>query len=290
MWLLKETRQDLNLITTEVKGVKHRIFEDVEEFTMFYGGNPPPLVKDWRNGQVGDWVLADDGGIVQVLYRKNELPHPGDASKNGKYTYHQGYLRTIIAPFFINNNPNTKMDTNPKKHPSRFRFGGARVSDQRTRIVNRKTLTKPERVFIFNILHRRFNLEDAYADAYKNHTATGTRLLKKALLLVKQERIMAEMKKEVADAAGKLGITHEYVLEGIKDFSEHAEDERVRLDAKKTLGKAIQTFEPKEQKNASIVGYGASTEYLPADDTKLIDDVTPAPKSDEETTNIKKDG
>jgi len=261
--------------TIQVKGVDNHIFEDKEEFSMFFGGNPPELVKDWKEGQVGDWVLADDGGVVQILYRKNELKHPRDDVGEGTYSYHRGYLRTIVAPFFINNNPNTKMDTDTNKHPHRFRFGGAKVTDQRTRIINRKTLTKAERVFIFNILHRRLNLEDAYIDAYKTNQGTGTRVLKKALLLIKQERVMAEMKKEVADAAGKLGITQEYILSGLQNFHENEEfEERTRLDALKTLGKAIQTFEPKEKAGQGMIaGYGETTEMLPENDIKFIENM-----------------
>jgi len=127
------------LKTIEVKGVDHYIFDDEQEYIMFFGGNPPPLVRDWKEGQVGDYVLADDGGVVKVLYRKDELKHPGDAQGKGTYSYHKGYLRTIVAPFFINNNPNTKMDTDTKKHPKRFQFGSGKYTDRRAKIVDRKT-------------------------------------------------------------------------------------------------------------------------------------------------------
>ena len=90
------------------------------------------------------------------------------------------------------------MDTDPAKHPNRFRFGSSNVNDQRIKIINRKNLTKSERVFIFNLLYRRLNLEDAYRDAYKTQ-ASGTKILKRALLLIKQERVLAEIKKAPSD-------------------------------------------------------------------------------------------
>ena len=251
----------------------HNIFEDVEEFTMFYGGNPPKLVEDWKLGQKGDWVLADDGKICQVLYRKNELPHPGDAVK-GKYKYHNGYLRTVVMTTVINENPNTKLDCDPNKHKNRYQFGNAQVTDQRSRIIGRKNLTKSERVFIFNILHRGLNLEDAYTGAYKTNISTGTALLKKALLLVKQERIVSEIKKEVADAAKTLGITHTSVLTRMKEFSDSITiDPRVALEATKMLGKSIQTFEPKQvNKQRTIGGYGEVVETLTSNDADMVND------------------
>ena len=179
------------------------------------------------------------------------------------------------------------MDTDTSKHPHRFRFGGASSKSQRARIVSRKTLTKAERVFIFNILHRRLNLEDAYLDAFKANTGTGTKILKRALLLVKQERIMSEMKKEVAEAAGKLGITQEYILGGLKDFHEGEEfEERTRLDALKTLGKAVQTFEPKEKTGQGFIGgYGETTEMFPERDVKFIEGMGDGKPIDAEATD-----
>ena len=250
----------------------HNIFDDVEEFTMFYGGNPPPLVKDWKLGQKDDWVLADDGKICEVIFIKDELAHPGDI---GKYKYHKGYLRTVVMSAVINNSPSSKLDCDPTKHRTRYQFGDAKPYDQRNRITTRKNITKNERVFIFNLLHRRMTLEESYKDAYKKHIVSGSRVLEKALLLVKQERILAEIKKEVAEAASKLGISHETVLGRIQQFADSdAVDPRVSLDAAKTLGKAIQTFEPKETKQQMLGGYGVVVEQIDEGDMKLIDEVT----------------
>ena len=48
----------------KVNGVDHKIYEE---------GDPIPerlvIQSDWRNGQVGDWVKADDECIIEVLRR-----------------------------------------------------------------------------------------------------------------------------------------------------------------------------------------------------------------------------
>jgi len=48
--------------TYAVKGKDHVVYDSIEEFpdTMRY-------LKDWRDGDLGDWILADDGCIIQVL-------------------------------------------------------------------------------------------------------------------------------------------------------------------------------------------------------------------------------
>ncbi len=250
----------------------HNIFEDEVEFKMFYGGNPPPLVKDWKQGLTDDWVMADDGKICQVLLRKGELKHPGD--NEGGYSYHSGYLRTAVMATPINNNPNTTLHCDDSIINSRYKFGKSAVTDQRTRIIGRKFLTKSERVFIFNLLHRGLSLEDSYLDAYPSNKSSGTKVLKRALLLIKQERIVSEIKKEVEDAAGKLGITHESVLAKTLGFADSNEvDPRVALEATKMLGKAIGTFEPKKIEQHRLTGgYGETIIELTDKDNNLIDD------------------
>ena len=264
----------INYTDVHKKEHSHNIFDDVEEFIMFYDGKPPPLLEDWKLGQKGDWVLADDGKICEVIFRKDELPHPGDV---GKYKYHKGYLRTIVMSAIINDSPSSKLHCDPTKHKSRYRFGNPKSYDQRSKIIARKNITKNERIFIFNLLHRRMTLEESYRDAYKKHIKStgGSRILERALLLVKQERILAEIKKEVADAASKLGISHETVLGRIQQFADSdAVDPRVSLDAAKTLGKAIQTFEPKEIKQQITGGYGMAIEQIDEGDIKMIEDVS----------------
>jgi len=260
-----------------VKGIlqTHHIFEDIEEFTMFHGGNPPTLIEDWKIGQVGDWVLADDGKICQVLYRKNELVHPRDSGGENTYSYHRGYLRTAVMATVINDNPNTKLDCDEAKHPSRYRFGNAKIVNQYSKIQTRKDLTKSERVFIFNLLHRGFSLEKAYQSAYKTNKSTGTALLKKAMLLIKQERIMSEIKKEVEEAAGSLGITHKSVLERTLQFANDTNiNPQVALDAIKMLGKAIGTFEPKQHNQQRLIGgYGETIIELTSKDIDLVEGV-----------------
>ena len=62
-----------------IKGVRHYIYDTREEFREKYPVTP--LVKDWRKGREGDWVLSDDGRIVQLLKVSKNLHHPKD-SKN----------------------------------------------------------------------------------------------------------------------------------------------------------------------------------------------------------------
>ena len=53
----------------KIKGVSHYVFDDrpeFEEWMRLNRGEVPPIAEDWRTAKEGDWVEADDGGIVQI--------------------------------------------------------------------------------------------------------------------------------------------------------------------------------------------------------------------------------
>ena len=81
-----------------IRGKKHYVFDNFEEYVEHFEEDAVE-VKDWKTGEEGDWVLADDGGIVQLL-KVGGIKHPNDR-KN--YKYSQGWCRTIVGTFLINN-------------------------------------------------------------------------------------------------------------------------------------------------------------------------------------------
>ena len=55
----------------KIKGVKHYVFDDIRDFNSFFTDedNRPNVCFDWRTSNEGEWVLADDGGVIQLLKR-----------------------------------------------------------------------------------------------------------------------------------------------------------------------------------------------------------------------------
>ena len=98
----------------KIKGIKHFVYDDIDEFKKEHKGLEAKYWKD--SPEEGNWVIADDGGIVQVL-KKNQIKHPSDR-KNWKA--HNGYLRTVVGTFLINKT--SKMDTDFDSHPNRYTF------------------------------------------------------------------------------------------------------------------------------------------------------------------------
>ena len=50
----------------KIKGIKHLVFSDLNEYYSHFGNKAPVPKKNWREGEEGDWVVADDKGVIQL--------------------------------------------------------------------------------------------------------------------------------------------------------------------------------------------------------------------------------
>jgi len=226
----------------EIKGVKHFVYDSVDEFKKQKKGLNP---KHWKDSpKEGDWVVADDGGVVEIL-KHNKISHPNDR-KN--YKAHKGYVRTVVGTFLLNDN--TEMDTNFDLHPNRYTFS-KNLKQANSNFKKRKNITKKEKLFATEVIVGK-DAVSAVQNVYKEKDFNKAK--KKAVLLLKQERIMNEVEKGVVDIAKGLGIDHEYVLRRLKSLADTGEDDNVVLQSLKELGKIIGTSTPTTKKDVGVVG------------------------------------
>ena len=88
---------------------------------------------------------------------------------------------------------------------------------------------------------------------------------KKAVVLLKQRRVMEEIEKNVKDVAKALGVNHEYILRSLKHLADYSDDQNIALQSLKELGKAIGTLGGQVKKvETGVVGMfqGFSPEQL----------------------------
>ena len=215
----------------EIKRVKHYVYDDLSEFQKH---NPDTnVIFDWRKGNEGDWVLADDGGIVQLLKVNGTLKHPNDRPN---YTYSNGYVRTVVGTFL--RNEKTRMDTDFDKHPNRYTFSRT-IKNTNKRVTERKKPTNKEKVFATTVAVGTDAVK-AYMDAFEEKDRDKAR--KKAVVLLKQRRVMEEIEKNVKDVAKALNIDHDYILRSLKHLADFSDDPNISLQSLKELGKAIGTL------------------------------------------------
>ena len=75
--------------TYTIKKQEHHVYEAPSEIP-----SDLPYLKDWRKAEIGDWVLADDGCIIQVL-RKNAM------AQTGRTTWVLHTIGTCTGTFLI---------------------------------------------------------------------------------------------------------------------------------------------------------------------------------------------
>ena len=213
----------------EIKRVKHYVYDDIEEFPH----KDVEPVKNWREGKQGDWVYSDDNRIVQLLKVSEKLKHPHDRPN---YSHSKGYVRTIVGTFLRNDK--TQMDTNFEEHPNRYTFS-KKIKNTNSRVRERKNATNKEKLFATTVAVGTDAVK-AYMEAFEEDNRDKAR--KKAVVLLKQRRVMEEIQKSVKDVAENLGINHEYVHRSLKHLADFSEDENISLQSLKELGKAVGTL------------------------------------------------
>jgi hypothetical protein len=244
-----------------IKGRRHYVYKNEEEFKDVHPEGS--IVQDWRGGVEGDWVYADDGGIVQLLRVSKAIKHPNDR-KN--YKYAKGWCRTIVGTFL--NTDKTIMDTDFDSHKNRYTFSKTIGNKKNTRV--RKSPTKKEKIFATNVVVGMGPVK-AYMDAYREEDENQAQ--KKAVILLKQDRVMKEIQKSVMDVAEEMGLDHSFVLNKLKHLANYSDDDNIILQSTKEIGKIIGTSGTTvKQRESGIVGLfqGFTPEQLQTANRKEI--------------------
>ena len=212
-----------------IKKIEHFVYEDLDEI-------PKDLVylKDWREGEIGDWVLADDGCVIQVL-RKNAL------AKHTKKVQFDYTIGTCTGTFAVR--PTVKMDT--ERREDIYSMSGKIAAK---RVKGDKNLTKNEILFS-QLLARGVSADEAYLKVYRTNNRKYAKL--QAGILVKSERIKKAMKEELKPILSSLGISPELVLEGIKDIA--TDEDAKHSDKLKALFELGEILELKETNKVTEV-------------------------------------
>ena len=195
--------------TYKVSDVFHKVFDDKEELPSEIG-----VVSDWRQADIGDWVEADDGCIIQIL-RKGSMKTTW--GKN-RIRY---YIGTCTGTFMCN--PKTKMDTSKRENV--WSLSGKNTENL---IFDRKTLTKREVVFV-QFVAKGLSLQEAYLRSFD--TDNRRYALEQSAKLIKTERVRTSLKEELKPVLKELKIDDKSVLKGIKEVAEGNEKAETRLKA-----------------------------------------------------------
>ena len=209
------------------------MFESADEL-------PPDIhpIKDWRKGDIFDWVLADDDCYIQIL-RKGTMTKP-----KGKVRK-VAYIGTCTGTFIVS--PKTKMDTS--RRVNLYSIGGDIERNQR--LDDREHLSTREALFVAHLASG-MDLRGAYLRAFptNNPHYAGMR----AGQLFKTSRIRSKMKEELKPYMESLGLDENYVLSNIKEVIDSCDKDDTKLKALFKLADIMDMEDKNTTKVTTVTG------------------------------------
>ena len=196
--------------TYKINRIEHTVFDSTDEVpsSLIYKDN-------WKNGSIGDWVLADDGCIIQILREGTMLKAKGTDRR-------QRYIGTCTGTFIVNDK--TKFDTS--KRINIYSLGGNLDRDQI--LEERENLSNREELFVQYIASG-MDARKAYLKAFPTNDPHYAGL--RAGQLIKTTRIKTAMKEELKPVLEELGINETSILRNINTIAESSEKDETRLKA-----------------------------------------------------------
>ena len=205
----------------------------------------------YSNGNLFDWVLADDGCYIQIL-RKGTMTKP-----KGKVR-EVAYIGTCTGTFIVS--PKTKMDTS--RRVNIYSLGGDVERNQR--LDDRENLSTREELFV-TYLAKGMDPRKAYLEAFptNNPHYAGTR----AGQLIKTARVRSAMKEELKPYMEALGLDENYVLSNIKEVIDSCDKDDTKLKALFKLADILDMEDKNKTQVSTVTGamfQGFSQEKLEA--------------------------
>ena len=133
--------------TYVVNKIEHPVFESMDEVP-----HKVQVKEDWRNGRVGEWVLSDDGCVVQIL-RKGKMLKAKGSNRQVEY------IGTCTGTFVVSKK--TKLDTSRRKNIYSFSGNKSPVEI----LEDRENLTPSEVLFV-QYLAGGMNPQKAYMKSF----------------------------------------------------------------------------------------------------------------------------
>jgi hypothetical protein len=203
----------------------HPVYEDDDEIP-----DNIRIVSDWRKAQLGDWVRADDGNVIQAL-RVNQVMNQG--------RYPIKYIGTCTGTYLCR--VKDKMDT--ERRENIYTFSARSSKNTKKRVLDRDYLTANEAAFSKYIANG-FSPNEAYKRAFGTENNQYAKM--KSAVLVKQERIVSAVKEELDEVLKGMGIDLKYLIKGVKLEAENAGRSNDRLKALSMLWDAADII-PKQK-------------------------------------------
>tara|TARA_R110002020_G_scaffold224866_1_gene434753 strand:+ start:399 stop:1169 length:771 start_codon:yes stop_codon:yes gene_type:complete len=175
-----------------IKDKRHFVYKDKKEFRLYHKNTK--CLSSWRDAEEGEWCLTDDKQVLQIL--KKDL-FRANTGKN------KHYVRTLLGTYVVENKEPIEGNI-PKNLYSFSRNKNHKESQATDRNANAN-----EQIFAQYVV-KGIDPTEAYIKAYPTDKHDYAKVASKSLL--RQERVIKLIRKEVQDALSSVGITHTDIL------------------------------------------------------------------------------
>jgi hypothetical protein len=242
------------LYSRKIKNKQHFVYDDEKEFRL---QSSESLIDDWRNANTKEWTKSDDGKVLQVL-------------KRGVFTNHSGqkveYVRTLLGTYTVRKKD--RMAGDPPKNIYSFSRDKTSYDIQ----TSKRKATSGEVLFAQYVV-RGVEPTEAYIKAFPTNKRRWAQSASQSLL--RQERIVNLISKEVKNALEEVGIHHEDILAkvwSIANDDDQTSSSRVRC--LELLAKISDMMPNSEKRSESLTVFQGFTPEqlasLSSGDTQMI--------------------
>jgi hypothetical protein len=230
----------------DIKDDRHYLYDNLEEFNAFVQNTP--IIDDWRDGKLGDWVLTDDYYACQVLKR----------SMIGK----KMCIRTLCGTYDIDGSVVMLGDNGIVDNI--YSFSGKHSFDTDKVSVKQQLFAQ--------YVAKGENAINAYKKAHPD-AKSESYIKQRTNNLLKTESVQKMIKKEIQECLASEGVSPEWIIGKYKTVVDMADRESDCLRALESLTKIAGMFDTQDTKSEQLtVWAGFSPEQLEAlnGDKKLI--------------------
>lgn len=176
------------------------IYDSLDEF--YEDADGELCVENWRRGQEGDWVLTDDGRVLEILKRA-EFKSGGNKGKE--------YVRTVCGTFLVLDI--SVMDSVLRKNP--YSFSSGKTPNRVRR--DRKHTNVREDIFAGYVAQ---GMEEFKAYMLAFPTENPTHAKREAKLLLGYERIRRKVDEKILEIMEAVGLPKRRLIEIGKEILE----------------------------------------------------------------------
>lgn len=225
-------------------GLVHYVYTKAEAETSGI-----PYLEDWREvTEEGQWVLSDDGHVVQVLKISG-----ANSSKR--------FIRTSVGSYVINERQ--KMDTSPRE--CRYSLSGKQPMGK-----NRPVRITPKHVEWATRLVMGQDPREAYKQIWGSSSKSGNYISQVMYRFLRDEGMKALIKEQLKPLLTEVGITENFVLSGYKNLFENSQQDQVKKQCLDAMADLLGLNESKTPSlpSGGFPGFGSAMRQIESGETE----------------------